>query len=150
MTQTSRAAIIIFSACYHDPIGMLQARVISNTTLLFIQTHITPGENGPDSEEALWKINTDGSQPVQLLTSPGAGGYWFDFADDRQPWPTLSRDGSLYVVTADGEQSLVIGSLSGSPTLRFHAGSAMWYPVIRIRAAGEAIGAFHLRNLSLF
>jgi hypothetical protein len=106
----------MFHIMYHDPIGILQARVISNTTLLFIQTHITPRENGPDREEVLWKINTDGSQPVKLMTSPGPAGYWFDFADDRQSWSTLSRDGSLYVVTAGGLQSLLIGSLNGGPT----------------------------------
>lgn len=106
----------MFHIMYHDTIGILRARVISNTTLLFIQTYIAPGEMGPDGEEALWKINTDGSQPVKLMTSPGPAGYWFDFADDRQSWSTLSRDGSLYVVTASALQSLLIGSLNGGPT----------------------------------
>jgi len=106
----------MFHTMYHDPIGILHARVISNTALLFIQTHLPPRENGPGREEVLWKINTDGSQPVKLMTSPGPAGYWFDFADDRQSWSTLSRDGSLYVVTTGGLQSLLIGSLNGGST----------------------------------
>lgn len=103
-----------FHTVYHDSTGILQARVISNASLLFIQAHIPSGWRVPD-EEALWKINTDGSQPVKLMTSPGAG-YSFGFADDRQPWSTLSRDGSLYAITADRAQSLLVGTLNGGST----------------------------------
>lgn len=101
----------ILHPIYQGPAGgFVQARAISNTTLLFIQAKIPQGIT--PLEETIWKINIDGSHPVKLLTSPEQG-YWFDFADDWQPWSIVSRDGSLYCVSAAGGVSMMIGSLNG-------------------------------------
>jgi hypothetical protein len=101
-----------FHTIYAGPAGLILARAISNTTILFIQAKIPQGIT--PSEETIWKINIDGSHLVKLVTQPDLG-FWFDFADDMQPWSNLSRDGLLYSMRADGHISIVIGSLDGGP-----------------------------------
>jgi len=95
-----------FQTIYRDRGGDVDVRVLSNSTLLFLQYR-------PGSQDTLWKMNTDGSRATQLMRSPSKG---YDglltFPFNRQPWSLVSRDGQYYVLKI-GNNRLVIGSLAG-------------------------------------
>jgi hypothetical protein len=95
-----------FHTIYRDPGGIVDVRVLSNSTVLFIQSHL-------DSPDTLWKMNTDGSGATQLMRSPSkSGDDQPSFPFNRQIWSLVSRDGQYYDIQI-GFNRLVIGSTSG-------------------------------------
>jgi hypothetical protein len=100
-----------FHSIYSEPMGgRIVARVLSNSTLIFIQYQRT----GPPS---LWKINIDSSGLTQLLsTSSSDMDLSFAYAS-YLPWSITSPNSNLYALIvanlANSTQSLIFGSLSG-------------------------------------
>jgi hypothetical protein len=96
---------------YHDPLGgMIVARVLSNSTLIFIL-------DKPNSPPTLWKINTNGSGLTQLMAAQTKD-MILDFASSSYlPWSIASRDGRHYALTmynmTSNASSLIVGDLNG-------------------------------------
>lgn len=103
--------------------AITQVRVISQNTLLFLVENSSMSQSIDTSQNGLWKIGVDGSQPTQLM-SDGAGvsggpGTLCSFT--QYPWSNISRDGSMYAIQHSSKhgtvQTLLFGSLNGgSPT----------------------------------
>ncbi len=95
---------------YHDPPGgMIVARVLSNSALIFIL-------DKPNSPPTLWKINTNGSGLTQLMAAQTKD-LILDFASSSYlPWAITSHEGMLYALKVSNPmsnaQSLVVGDLS--------------------------------------
>jgi dipeptidyl aminopeptidase/acylaminoacyl peptidase len=79
----------------------------NSTSLLLVVNQ--PG----DSDNGLWKMNTDGSGLIQLASVAGPGGAAPLNAFSQYPWANVSRDESLYT------QGQVFGSLNGGPTTQY-------------------------------
>jgi hypothetical protein len=90
-------------------------RAVTSTTLLFTVGNMS----GNTSQNGLWKVGTDGSNPKRLTPS-GALNQFTQF-----PWSNVSRDGSRYVLqiinsTSSGTTyTLEYGSLSGGSPFVF-------------------------------
>jgi hypothetical protein len=103
--------------------AITQVRVISQNTLLFLVENSSMSQSIDTSQNGLWKIGVDGSQPTQLM-SDGAGvsgGPSTLCSFTQYPWSNVSRDGSMYAIQHSSKhgtvQTLLFGSLNGgSPT----------------------------------
>ena len=90
-------------------------RAASSSTLLFIVGNMA----GNTSQNGLWKVGTDGSNPVRL-TSSGQLNQFTQF-----PWSNVSRDGSRYAlqIVNSGSSGTIYtmeyGSLSGGSPVVF-------------------------------
>jgi hypothetical protein len=90
-------------------------RAVTSNTLLFI----VGNESGNTSQNGLWKVGTDGSNPARLTTS-GELNQFTQF-----PWSNVSRDGSKYVLqivtssSSNTTYTLEYGSLSGGSPFVF-------------------------------
>jgi hypothetical protein len=96
----------------NQTLAITTVRDISNSTLLFLgaNTNSNTGQNG------LWKIGTNGSNPVRLTSAPGTLNQFSQF-----PWSNVSRDSSMYVMQSFNSGShisaMFFGPLNGgSPT----------------------------------
>jgi len=96
----------------NQTLAITTVRAISNTTMLFLGANT----NGNTGQNGLWKIGTNGSNPVRLTNTPGALNQFTQY-----PWSNVSRDGSMYALQSNNSTShisaLFFGSLNGgSPT----------------------------------
>lgn len=94
-------------------------RAVTSNTLLF-----TVGNtSGDTSQNGLWKVGTDGSNPARLVSTPGSTGSQLN-QFTQFPWSNVSRDGSRYVLqilsgTSSTTYTLEYGSLSGGAPIVF-------------------------------
>jgi eukaryotic-like serine/threonine-protein kinase len=96
----------------NQSLAITMVRSISNSTLLFLGANT----NANTSQNGLWKIGTNGSNPVRLTATPGALNQFTQF-----PWSNVSRNGSMYVMQSYNSSThisaLFYGLLNGgSPT----------------------------------
>lgn len=96
----------------NQSLAITTVRAISNTTLLFLGANT----NGNTGQNGLWKIGTNGSNPVRLTSTPGTLNQFTQY-----PWSNVSRNGSMYALQSNNSSShisaLFFGSLNGgSPT----------------------------------
>ena len=96
----------------NQTLAITTVRDISNSTLLFLGANT----NSSTNQNGLWKIGTNGSNPVRLTSAPGALNQFSQF-----PWSNVSRDGSMYVMQSYNSSShisaMFFGPLNGgSPT----------------------------------
>lgn len=91
-------------------------RSISPTTLLGVIA-----TSGDTSQNGLWKLNADGSNPVRLTTDPNSNDTLCPYT--QYAWSNVSRDGSLYALQSfDGKANrygMSYGSLSGGNPTKF-------------------------------
>jgi eukaryotic-like serine/threonine-protein kinase len=101
---------------YSNPTyGITTLRAYSPTGLLFmVDTVVLNG--GDTGQNGLWKINADGTALVHLVTVNDSTPFALNlFSQDA--WSDVSRDGRLYalkVETADGKDTLTVGSMDAS------------------------------------
>jgi hypothetical protein len=95
-------------------LAITNVRAVTKNTLLFSARNTT----GDTSLNGLWKVGTDGTNPVHLASSGGLNTF------NQFPWSNVSRDGSKYVLqihtsTSTGTSYILeYGSMSGgSPTV---------------------------------
>ncbi len=96
----------------NQTLAITTVRSISNSTLLFLGANT----NANTSQNGLWKIGANGSNPVRLTGTPGTLNQFTQF-----PWSNVSRNGSMYVMQSYNASThisaLFYGSLNGgSPT----------------------------------
>ncbi|MFL5654608.1 MAG: hypothetical protein ACJ8CB_10575 [Ktedonobacteraceae bacterium] len=91
--------------------AFISVRAVTANILLFTVGNAT----GDTSQNGLWKVGTDGSNPLRLAPS-GQLNQFTQF-----PWSNVSRDGSRYVllVTSGTTSTLEYGSLSGGTPVVF-------------------------------
>jgi len=96
-------------------LAFTSVRAVTSSTLLFTVGNMS----GDTSQNGLWKVGTDGSNPKRL-TSSGELNQFTQF-----PWSNVSRDGSRYVLQITNSTSsgttytLEFGSLSGGSPFIF-------------------------------
>ncbi len=103
-------------------LAITMVRAISSRTLLLLVDNFSADHSVDTSQNGLWKINMDGSGLARLtaqLTSQDAPFLDPFCALTRTPWANGSRDGSMYSLEVDNQQSnsLLFGSLSGGPPI---------------------------------
>ena len=94
--------------------AFISVRAVTANILLFTVGNAT----GDTSQNGLWKVGTDGSNPLRLAPS-GQLNQFTQF-----PWSNVSRDGSRYVLlvtsgTTSTTYTLEYGSLSGGAPIVF-------------------------------
>jgi len=95
-------------------------RAVTSNTLLFL----VGNESGDTSQNGLWKVGTDGSNPLRLASTPGSTNSQFN-QFTQFPWSNVSRDGSKYVLqivnygSTSTTYTLEYGSLSGGSPVVF-------------------------------
>ena len=94
--------------------AFISVRAVTANILLFTVGNTT----GDTSHNGLWKVGTDGSNPLRLAPS-GQLNQFTQF-----PWSNVSRDGSRYVLlvtsgTTSNTYTLEYGSLSGGTPIVF-------------------------------
>jgi hypothetical protein len=113
-------ATVIFSS---TTLHIEDIRAASPTTLLL--DILWP--NGPNGQNGLWKINSDGTGLAQLLHPPDQTSSFLNvFSHTR--WGSVSRDGSLYALETSTEAdphiwTLLYGSLAGGALTTFATSS---------------------------
>lgn len=114
-------------------LAITMVRAISSSTLLLLVDNFSADHSVDTSQNGLWKINMDGSGLARLTAQlPSQHAPFLDpfCAFTRTPWANGSRDGSMYALEVDNNQSqsLLIGSVSGGPpiTLPDSAGLVGW------------------------
>ncbi len=99
--------------------AFISVRAVTANILLF-----TVGNtSGDTSQNGLWKVGTDGSNPARLTSAPGSTGSQVN-QFTQFPWSNVSRDGSRYVLqilsgTSSTTYTLEYGSLSGGTPVVF-------------------------------
>lgn len=105
-------------------LAITMVRAISSNTLLLLVDNFSGDHSVDTSQNGLWKINMDGSGLVRLTAQlPSQDAPFLDpfCAFARTPWANGSRDGSMYSLEIDNQQSqsLLIGSVSGGTPMAF-------------------------------
>lgn len=97
-------------------------RAVSSNTLLYLVGNNT----GNTSQNGLWKVGTNGSNPTLLANTPGSTAAQFN-QFSQFPWSNVSRNGSQYVLglASTSQQhttyTLEYGSLNGGTPFVFAA-----------------------------
>lgn len=86
-------------------------RAVTSSTLLFLVANTS----GDTSHNGLWKVGTDGSNPLRLTSSPGSINSQLN-QFNQFPWSNVSRDGQRYVLQ-------IVSSTSSSTTYTLEYGS---------------------------
>ncbi len=96
----------------NQSLAITMVRNISRSTLLFLGANT----NGHTSQNGLWKIGANGSNPLRLTSTPGTLNQFTQY-----PWSNVSRDGNMYALQSNNSSShtsaMLFGALNGgSPT----------------------------------
>jgi eukaryotic-like serine/threonine-protein kinase len=110
-------------------LAITMVRAISGSTLLLLVDNYSADHSVDTSQNGLWKINMDGSGLARLTAQlPSQYAPFLDpfCAFTRTPWANGSRDGSMYSLEVDNQQSnsLLIGSVSGGSPITIASISA--------------------------
>ncbi len=105
-------------------LAITMVRAISGSTLLLLVDNYSADHSVDTSQNGLWKINMDSSGLARLTAQlPSQYAPFLDpfCAFTRTPWANGSRDGSMYSLEVDNQQSqsLLIGSVSGGTPMAF-------------------------------
>lgn len=123
--QAMNSTTPMSNTIYTTNAAITQVRVISQNTLLFLVENSSQTQSIDTSQNGLWRIEFDGSQPMQLMSDGTgvSGGPSTLCPFSQYPWSNVSRDGNMYAIEHNSKlntvQSLLFSSLNGGTPTTF-------------------------------